>query len=160
MYHPSMWTTIERGVKNLREIAVREMIFSDLDDLQTSLDPDALQITGPVWRKWATVSVLKKPFGKANVSVGDKHFPTKPGREKQSTPRHILWSTLCNQGENMRNLDGKPALALQTCNIMKNVIFLIQTMKSLAIPGTYTITEQLRLEETSGDHLVQPFAQA
>ncbi|PKU32206.1 hypothetical protein llap_17491 [Limosa lapponica baueri] len=134
------------------------MIFSDLDDLQTSLDPDALQITRPVWRKrvwsapaayanvlalfcWrddeapmvgdmdapmqhyannllsapqATVSVLKKSFGKANVSVGDKRSPTKPGREKQSTPRHILWSTLRNQGENMRNWDGKPTSALQT----------------------------------------------
>ncbi|PKU30111.1 ubiquitin carboxyl-terminal hydrolase 4 [Limosa lapponica baueri] len=123
MYQPSKWTTIERGVKNLREIAVREIIFSDLDDLQTSLDPDALQITGPIWRKWvlsapaayanvlalfcwrddealtvgdmdarmqhyannllsapqASVSVLKKSFGKANISGGDKHFPNKPG---------------------------------------------------------------------------------
>ncbi|PKU29989.1 ubiquitin carboxyl-terminal hydrolase 4 [Limosa lapponica baueri] len=114
MYQPSKWTTIERGVKNLREIAVQEMIFSDLDDLQTSLDPDALQITVPIWRKWASVSVLKKSFGKANISVGDKCSPTKPGREKQSTPQCILWSALRNQGENIRNWDGKPTLALET----------------------------------------------
>ncbi|PKU29135.1 ubiquitin carboxyl-terminal hydrolase 4 [Limosa lapponica baueri] len=63
MYQPPKWTTIERGVKNLREIAVREMIFSNLDDLQTSLDPDAVQITGPIWRKW----VLSAPAAYANV---------------------------------------------------------------------------------------------
>ncbi|PKU33224.1 hypothetical protein llap_16472 [Limosa lapponica baueri] len=35
------------------------MIFSDLDNLQTSLDPDALQITGPVWRKWKLICQLE-----------------------------------------------------------------------------------------------------
>ncbi|XP_074425969.1 uncharacterized protein LOC141736129 isoform X3 [Larus michahellis] len=158
MYRPSKWTTIERGIKNLREIAVWEMTFSDLGNLQTSLDSDALKITRPVWHKWllsapaayvnalalfcwrhdeaptvgemgarmqryahsllsapqASVSVLKKSFGKASISAGDKRFPTKPVQEKQSTSRYTLWSTLRNQGENMRNWDGKPTSALQT----------------------------------------------
>ncbi|PKU34570.1 hypothetical protein llap_15126 [Limosa lapponica baueri] len=67
-YHPSKWTTIERSVKNLREIAVREMLFTDLDNPQTPLDPKLPDPFG------AGVSALEKSFDKASISVEEKPF--------------------------------------------------------------------------------------
>lgn len=42
VHHPGEWTTTERGAKNLRELAVQKLIFSDLDGLWAPLDADEL----------------------------------------------------------------------------------------------------------------------
>ena len=49
---PGKWTTMEKGIQYLRELAVREVIYKDLDDSQTSTDPDEVQCTRPMWRKF------------------------------------------------------------------------------------------------------------
>ncbi|KAK4807022.1 hypothetical protein QYF61_000351 [Mycteria americana] len=49
--HPGKWTTMERGIQYLRELAVLEVIYGDLDNKQLSKDPDEVQCTRPTWRK-------------------------------------------------------------------------------------------------------------
>ncbi|KAK4818865.1 hypothetical protein QYF61_020084 [Mycteria americana] len=40
IYCPGKWTTMERGIQYLRELAMLEVIYGDLDDKQLSKDPD------------------------------------------------------------------------------------------------------------------------
>ncbi|PKU30352.1 ubiquitin carboxyl-terminal hydrolase 4 [Limosa lapponica baueri] len=42
---------MERGIQYLRELAVREMIYYDLDNAQLPTDLDAVQCTRPMWWK-------------------------------------------------------------------------------------------------------------
>ncbi|KAM6364484.1 uncharacterized protein J5M81_015745 [Pluvialis apricaria] len=49
---PSKWTTMEKGIQYLRELAVREMIYYDPDNTQLPTDPDEVQCTRPIWRKF------------------------------------------------------------------------------------------------------------
>ncbi|PKU34567.1 ubiquitin carboxyl-terminal hydrolase 4 [Limosa lapponica baueri] len=43
---------MERGIQYLRELAVREMIYHDLDNAQLPTDPDEIQCTRPMWWKF------------------------------------------------------------------------------------------------------------
>ncbi|PKU29305.1 ubiquitin carboxyl-terminal hydrolase 4 [Limosa lapponica baueri] len=56
--HPSKWTTMERGIQYLRELAVRKMIYHDLDNAQLPTDPDEIQCTRPMWRKFVQSAPL------------------------------------------------------------------------------------------------------
>ncbi|GAB0203766.1 hypothetical protein GRJ2_002842200 [Grus japonensis] len=49
---PGKWTTMERGIQYLRELAVREMVYYDPDNVQLPTDPDEVQCTRPMWRKF------------------------------------------------------------------------------------------------------------
>ncbi|KAK4810930.1 hypothetical protein QYF61_013338 [Mycteria americana] len=51
IYHPGKWTTMERGIQYLRELAMLEVVYDDLNDEQLSKDPDEVQCTRPMWRK-------------------------------------------------------------------------------------------------------------
>ncbi|XP_042655671.1 ubiquitin carboxyl-terminal hydrolase 4 isoform X3 [Tyto alba] len=51
-YHPGKWTSMERGIQYLRELAVLEVIYNDLNSEQLSTDPDEVQCTQPMWRKF------------------------------------------------------------------------------------------------------------
>ncbi|GAB0203775.1 hypothetical protein GRJ2_002843100 [Grus japonensis] len=42
---PGKWTTMERGIQYLRELAVREMVYYDPDNMQLPTDPDEVQCT-------------------------------------------------------------------------------------------------------------------
>ncbi|GAB0209093.1 hypothetical protein GRJ2_003375000 [Grus japonensis] len=42
---PGKWTTMERGIQYLRELAVREMVYYDPDNAQLPTDPDEVQCT-------------------------------------------------------------------------------------------------------------------
>ncbi|GAB0208235.1 hypothetical protein GRJ2_003289200 [Grus japonensis] len=65
---PGKWTTMERGIQYLRELAVREMVYYDLDNAQLPTDPDNVQCTRPMWRKF----VRSAPSSYANsVAVID-----------------------------------------------------------------------------------------
>ncbi|GAB0207504.1 ubiquitin carboxyl-terminal hydrolase 4 [Grus japonensis] len=44
---PGKWTTMERGIQYLRELAVREMVYYDPDNAQLPTDPDEVQCTRP-----------------------------------------------------------------------------------------------------------------
>ncbi|GAB0207260.1 hypothetical protein GRJ2_003191600 [Grus japonensis] len=49
---PGKWSTMERGIQYLRELAVREMVYYDPDNAQLPTDPDEVQCTRPMWRKF------------------------------------------------------------------------------------------------------------
>ncbi|GAB0175672.1 hypothetical protein GRJ2_000032400 [Grus japonensis] len=49
---PGKWTTMERGIQYLRELAVQEMVYYDPDNAQLPTDPDEVQCTQPMWRKF------------------------------------------------------------------------------------------------------------
>ncbi|GAB0209863.1 hypothetical protein GRJ2_003452000 [Grus japonensis] len=49
---PGKWTTMERGIQYLRELAVREMVYYDPDNTQLPTDPDEVQCTRPTWQKF------------------------------------------------------------------------------------------------------------
>ncbi|KAK4807088.1 hypothetical protein QYF61_018429 [Mycteria americana] len=51
VYRSGKWTTMERGIQYLRELAVLEVIYGDLDDVRSHTDPDEVQCTRPMWRK-------------------------------------------------------------------------------------------------------------
>ncbi|KAK4819195.1 hypothetical protein QYF61_026811 [Mycteria americana] len=42
---------MEKGIQYLRESAVLEVIYGDLDDVRSPTDPDEVQCTRPMWRK-------------------------------------------------------------------------------------------------------------
>ncbi|KAK4807128.1 hypothetical protein QYF61_018469 [Mycteria americana] len=46
---------MERGIQYLKELAVLEVIYGDLDNEQLSKDPDEVQCTRPMWQKLVTV---------------------------------------------------------------------------------------------------------
>ncbi|GAB0207392.1 hypothetical protein GRJ2_003204800 [Grus japonensis] len=43
---------MERGIQYLRELAMWEMVYYDLDNVQLPTDPDEVQCTRPMWRKF------------------------------------------------------------------------------------------------------------
>ncbi|GAB0204799.1 hypothetical protein GRJ2_002945500 [Grus japonensis] len=57
-HHPGKWTTMERGIQYLRELAMWEMVYYDLVNTQLSKDPYEVQCTQPMWWKfvWSTPS--------------------------------------------------------------------------------------------------------
>ncbi|GAB0206226.1 hypothetical protein GRJ2_003088200 [Grus japonensis] len=59
---PGKWTTMERGIQYLRELAMQEMVYYDPDNVQLPTDPDEVQCTRPMWRK----SVRSTPLSYAN----------------------------------------------------------------------------------------------
>ncbi|KAK4806844.1 LOW QUALITY PROTEIN: hypothetical protein QYF61_012565 [Mycteria americana] len=51
VYRSGKWTTMEKGIQYLRELAMLEVIYGDLDDVRSPTDPDEVQCTRPMWRK-------------------------------------------------------------------------------------------------------------
>ncbi|GAB0203749.1 hypothetical protein GRJ2_002840500 [Grus japonensis] len=45
------WTTADEGIQYLRELAVLEVIYSDLDDDEVSKDPEDVECMRAMWRK-------------------------------------------------------------------------------------------------------------
>ncbi|KAM6340308.1 uncharacterized protein FN964_011708 [Alca torda] len=165
---PTKWTNIEKGIKYLREMAVKEVIYGDWE---VNVDPDEMPCRKPMLRKFVqsappmyshTLSVLiwggddddsltvnevasrmrqyedslSRPLTVAAVEkltektekLFDKLFdklsrmeqrsysppartrvaairrrphPPRPTQRKQNTLRNILWSCLCDYGEDM-----------------------------------------------------------
>jgi len=50
--YPGKWTDMERGIQYLRELAVRELVYNEPDDDQLLTDPDEVQCTASMWRKF------------------------------------------------------------------------------------------------------------
>ncbi|GAB0206793.1 hypothetical protein GRJ2_003144900 [Grus japonensis] len=50
--HPGKWTTMERGIQYMRELAMWEMVYYDLDNVQLSKNPDEVQYTRLMWRRF------------------------------------------------------------------------------------------------------------
>ncbi|GAB0203789.1 hypothetical protein GRJ2_002844500 [Grus japonensis] len=47
---PGKWTTMERGIQYLRELAVWEMVYYDPDNAQLPTEADKVQCTRPMWQ--------------------------------------------------------------------------------------------------------------
>jgi len=43
---------MERGIQYMRELAVRELVYNEPDDEQVPTDPDEVQCTRHMWRKF------------------------------------------------------------------------------------------------------------
>jgi len=50
--YPGKWTNMERGIQYLRELAVWELVYNEPDDEQVPTDPDEVQCTASMWRKF------------------------------------------------------------------------------------------------------------
>ncbi|XP_074884057.1 uncharacterized protein LOC142031085 [Buteo buteo] len=50
--HQGKWTSMERGIQYLRELAVLEVIYNDPENGQSPTDPDEVQCTQAMWRKF------------------------------------------------------------------------------------------------------------
>ncbi|XP_054244819.1 centromere protein I [Indicator indicator] len=51
MSSPGKWNTADEGIQYLRELAVLEVIYGDLDDQSVSTDPEDVPCTRAMWRK-------------------------------------------------------------------------------------------------------------
>ncbi|GAB0208219.1 hypothetical protein GRJ2_003287600 [Grus japonensis] len=49
---PGKWTTMERDIQYLRELAMQEMVYEDLDNTQLPTDPDEVQCTKVMQRRF------------------------------------------------------------------------------------------------------------
>ncbi|KAK4810038.1 LOW QUALITY PROTEIN: hypothetical protein QYF61_005101 [Mycteria americana] len=79
---PGKWTTADEGIQYLGELAVLEVIYSDLDNDEVSRDPQDVQCTWAMWRKgednreWDGEATFKleasvcEPRGKTAVKKG------------------------------------------------------------------------------------------
>ncbi|KAK4806233.1 hypothetical protein QYF61_013377 [Mycteria americana] len=45
VYRPGKWTSMEKGIQYLRELAMLEVVYGDLDDERLPTDPDEVQCT-------------------------------------------------------------------------------------------------------------------
>ncbi|GAB0210239.1 macrophage immunometabolism regulator [Grus japonensis] len=74
--HPGKWTTMERGIQYLRELAMQEMVYYDPDNVQLLTDPDEVQCTRLVW--WTFVQSTPPAYVKslAVLAWKDEEAPT------------------------------------------------------------------------------------
>jgi len=74
--YPSKWTNMERGIQYVRKLAVQELVYYDTDDEQVHTDPDEVQRTASMWRKfvWSAPSSYAKSL--AVVNWKGKKAPT------------------------------------------------------------------------------------
>ncbi|KAM6101009.1 uncharacterized protein LJ206_009010 [Theristicus caerulescens] len=74
--HLGKWTTMERGIQYLRELALLEVIYNDLNNEQLPKDPDEVQCTRPMWRKfvWSAPSLHTNSL--AVMTWKDEEGPT------------------------------------------------------------------------------------
>ncbi|KAK4816276.1 hypothetical protein QYF61_014348 [Mycteria americana] len=68
---------MERGIQYLRELAVLEVIYGDLDDnKQSPKDPDEVQCTQPMWRKLVRSPPVSCASSLAVLNWKDRDGPT------------------------------------------------------------------------------------
>ncbi|XP_049649681.1 uncharacterized protein LOC126035292 [Accipiter gentilis] len=72
----SKWTTMEKGIQYLRELAVLETIRHDPDNPQLPKDPDEVQCTRPMWRKFVRSTPSSYANALAIMAWKDEEAPT------------------------------------------------------------------------------------
>ncbi|XP_049649580.1 uncharacterized protein LOC126035259 isoform X2 [Accipiter gentilis] len=72
----SKWTTMEKGIQYLRELAVLETIHHDPDNPQLPKDPDEVQCTRPMWWKFVRSALSSYANALAVMSWKDEEAPT------------------------------------------------------------------------------------
>ncbi|KAK4806862.1 hypothetical protein QYF61_012583 [Mycteria americana] len=76
VYHPGKRTTLEKGIQYLKELAMLEVIYGDLDDKRSPKDPDEVQCTRPMWRKLVRNAPLSWANSLAILTWKDGDGPT------------------------------------------------------------------------------------
>ncbi|GAB0207870.1 hypothetical protein GRJ2_003252700 [Grus japonensis] len=73
---PGKWTTMERGIQYLRELAVWEVVYFDRDNAQLPTDPYEVKCARPMWWKfvWGATSLYANSL--AVMDWEDKEAPT------------------------------------------------------------------------------------
>ncbi|XP_049649778.1 uncharacterized protein LOC126035320 [Accipiter gentilis] len=86
------WTTADEGIQYLRELAVVEVIYSDLDDEEVSKDPEDVLCTRTMWRK-----VIQGAPGSYSNSLAAMYCPDMetPTVEKVSSWLQNFEENLC-----------------------------------------------------------------
>jgi len=74
--YPGKWTNMERGIQYLRELAVRELVYCDTDDERVPTDPDELQCSQSMWRKFVRSAPSSYANSLAVVNWKGKEAPT------------------------------------------------------------------------------------
>ncbi|GAB0208818.1 hypothetical protein GRJ2_003347500 [Grus japonensis] len=89
---PGKWTTADEGIQYLRELAVLEVIYSDLDDEEVSKDPEDVLCTRATWRK-----VIQSAPASYSNSLAAMYFPDRdtPTVEKVSSWLQNFEENLC-----------------------------------------------------------------
>ncbi|GAB0208747.1 hypothetical protein GRJ2_003340400 [Grus japonensis] len=67
---------MERGIQYLRELAVREMVYYDPDNARLPMDPDEVQCTRPMWRKFVWNAPSSYANSLAVMDWEDEEAPT------------------------------------------------------------------------------------
>jgi len=70
------WTNMERGIQYLRELAVRELVYYDPADEQLPTDPDEVQCSQSMWRKFVRSAPSSYANSLAVVNWKGKEAPT------------------------------------------------------------------------------------
>jgi len=74
--YPGKWTNYERGIQYLRELAVRELVYYEPDDEQVPTDPDEVQCSQSMWRKFVRSVPSSYANSLAIVDCKGKEAPT------------------------------------------------------------------------------------
>lgn len=75
---PGKWTTMEKGIQYPRELAVRDVVYDDLDNDRLSKDPDEVKCTPPMWRKFVQSAPSSYANSLAVMTWKDHEEPTVP----------------------------------------------------------------------------------
>ncbi|GAB0210107.1 hypothetical protein GRJ2_003476500 [Grus japonensis] len=67
---------MERGIQYLRELAMREMVYYDPDNVQLPTDPDEVQCTRPMWQRFVQSTPPAYVKSLAVLAWKDKEAPT------------------------------------------------------------------------------------
>ena len=67
---------MERGIQYLRELAVRETVYYDPDNARLPTDPDEIQCTWTMWRKFVRSTPSSYANALAVMDWRDKEGPT------------------------------------------------------------------------------------
>jgi len=74
--YPVKWTNMERGNQYLRELAVWELVYYEPEDRQVPTDPDEVQCTRHMWRKFVRSAPSSYANSLAVVNWKGKEAPT------------------------------------------------------------------------------------
>jgi len=74
--YPDKWTNMERGIQYLRELVVRELVYNEPHDDQLPTDPDEVQCTASMCRKFVRSAPSSYVNSLAVVNWKDKEVST------------------------------------------------------------------------------------
>ncbi|KAK4810968.1 LOW QUALITY PROTEIN: hypothetical protein QYF61_014440 [Mycteria americana] len=108
IYRPGKWTTMEKGIQYLRELAMLEVIYGDLDNERLSKAPDEVQCTQPMWWKLVQNAPSLCTNSLAILTWKDRDGPTvdeaasQLWEYKESLSSSLLWRNLSRDVQQLK----------------------------------------------------------